>query len=155
MAMERLQCRRESADSNSEYELSTVCRALRSQDAGWLPPKDPAGSGHMPDFITYWYSLSAVVLGHLAWSNPSLGMARWINSGMPGDDGVLSGLKRLYGADAAALILNRNVAEAADALTEKCLTAGAFVALPTMRRKTSAASPRLRGPSKKTPVGRQ
>ncbi|GAP53677.1 hypothetical protein AHiyo6_02420 [Arthrobacter sp. Hiyo6] len=87
----------ESADCNSEYELSMVWRALRSHDEGWLPPKDPAGSGHMPDFITYWFSLSAVVLGHLAWSNPSLGMARWVNAGMPGDQGVLSGLKRLYG----------------------------------------------------------
>ncbi|MDQ0863771.1 hypothetical protein [Arthrobacter globiformis] len=103
----------ESADSNCDYELSLVCRALGSHDADWLPPKDPAGSGHMPDFITYWFSLSAVVLGHLAWSNPALGMARWLNSGMPGDDGVLSGLKRLYGADAAALILNRNVSELA------------------------------------------
>lgn len=107
----------ESADSNSDYELSSVCRALRSHDASWLPPKDPAGSGYMPDFITYWFSLSAVVLGHLAWSNPSLGMARWVNSGMPGDDGVLSGLKRLYGADAAALILNANVAELATKMT--------------------------------------
>jgi hypothetical protein len=73
----------------------------------------------MADFITYWFSLSVVVLGHLAWSNPSLGMARWVNSGMPGDGGVLSGLKRLFGADVAALILNTNVAEAADTLTEK------------------------------------
>jgi hypothetical protein len=102
---------------NSEYDLSLVLRALRSPAADWVPPKDPAGSGRMADFITYWFSLSAVVVGHLAWSDPALGMARWVNSGMPGDNGVLSALKRLYGADAAALILNGAVPALADTLT--------------------------------------
>lgn len=107
----------ESGDAKCDYDLSLVCRALRSHDASWLPPKDPAGSGNMPDYITYWFSLSAVVLGLLAWSRPTLGLARWVNSGMPGDEGMLSALKRLYGADAAALILNPNVSELATKMT--------------------------------------
>lgn len=106
---------------NSEYDLSLVLNALRSPEKDWLPPKDPAGSGRMPDFITYWFSLCAIVLGHLAWSNPTLGVARWVNSGMPGDGGILSGLKRLYGADVAALILNRNVPEAANMVVTSVL----------------------------------
>ncbi|MBP1137322.1 hypothetical protein JOE31_003554 [Arthrobacter sp. PvP023] len=114
----------ESGLRNSEYELPMVWRALRSHDEDWLPPSDPAGSGVHADFITYWFSLSAVVLGHLAWANPARGMARWINSGMPGDDGILAGLKRLYGADAAALILNAQVTDVANKITVRTVDGG-------------------------------
>lgn len=109
---------------NSEYELPMVWRALRSSNEEWVPPSDPAGSGVHSDFITYWYSLSAVVLGHLAWANPALGMTRWINSGMPGDGGVLTGLKRLYGVDAAAVILNAHVTYVANEMAARTVDRG-------------------------------
>lgn len=109
---------------NSEYELPMVWRALRSGNEEWLPPADPAGSGVHADFITYWYSLSAVVLGHLAWANPALGMTRWINCGMPGDGEVLTGLKRLYGADAAAAILNKHVSDVANEMPARTIDSG-------------------------------
>lgn len=109
---------------NSEYELSLVWRALRSGNEEWLPPADPAGSGVHADFITYWYSLSAVVLGHLAWANPALGMTRWINCGMPEDDGILTGLKRLFGPDAAALILNADITHVANQMSARTVDDG-------------------------------
>lgn len=109
---------------NSEYELPMVWRALRFNNEEWLPPADPAGSGVHADFITYWYALSAVVLGHLAWANPALGMTRWINSGMPEDGGVLTGLKRLYGVDAAAVILNMHVTDVANEMAARTVDRG-------------------------------
>ncbi|WP_458107206.1 hypothetical protein M1D51_16085 [Arthrobacter sp. R3-55] len=103
--------------ANSEYDLSSVLKAVTQPQGDWLPPLNPIGSGILPPFITYWFSMSAVVLGHLAWSDPVRGVTMWVNLGMPPDGAVLTSMKRLFGADSAALILNHNVSGIADLLS--------------------------------------
>ncbi|MDR6685757.1 hypothetical protein J2Y41_001312 [Arthrobacter sp. 1088] len=100
--------------TNSEYDLSSVLRAVARPHGDWLPPLNPIGSGILPPFITYWFSLSAVVLGHLAWSDPVRGVTTWVNLGMPEDGAVLTAVRRLFGSDSAALILNHNLSGMAE-----------------------------------------
>ncbi|MEV4952473.1 hypothetical protein [Paenarthrobacter nitroguajacolicus] len=101
----------------SEYDLPSVLRAVTRPQGDWLPPLNPIGSGILPPFITYWFSLSAVALGHLAWSDPVRAVTTWVNLGMPHDGAVLTSIRRLFGADSAALILNHNVSGIAELLS--------------------------------------
>ena len=107
--------------ANAEYDLPSVLRAVNEPGGQWLPPLDTVGSGEPRPHLTYWFALSVVVLAHLGWANPIRGITTWINRGMPDDGAVLTSVKRLFGAEVAALILNDNVAAVADLLTPKAL----------------------------------
>lgn len=102
--------------TNSEYDLSSVLRAVSRPHGDWVPPLNPIGSGDLRPYMTYWFSLAVVLLTHLAWADPIRGMTMWINLGMPDDGAVLTGIKRLFGADSAAVILNHNLSRVAELL---------------------------------------
>lgn len=93
----------DSAD-NRDFGYMEILRAISNAKAVSSIPAKPMGAGGLPPYIRYWFSLSAVLVGHLGWRHPAVGIAAWINNGMPDDDAVMSGVKQLWGLYAAALL---------------------------------------------------
>lgn len=93
----------ESSD-NRDFGYVEILRAINNAQGVLSMPANPRGTGGLPPYIRYWFSLSAVVVGHLGWRHPAVGIAAWINNGMPDDDAVMSGVKKLWGLYAASLL---------------------------------------------------
>lgn len=93
----------ESAD-NRDFGYVEILRAINNAKGVLSMPANPMGAGDFPSYIRYWFSLSAVVVGHLGWRHPAVGIAAWINNGMPDDGAVMSGVKRLWGLYTASLL---------------------------------------------------
>lgn len=95
---------------------ASVCRtfqALQAPLGNWIPPTRPCDTpytGHddsckqIGHEISWWIPLFWLTTGVLGWARPQLGIHRWLEMGMPGDDGALTVIKRWYGADAASLV---------------------------------------------------
>lgn len=92
------------SSDNRDFGYVEILRAINNANGVLSMPVNPMGSGDFPRYIRYWFSLSAVVVGHLGWRHPAVGIASWINNGMPDDDAVMSGVKQLWGLYAASLL---------------------------------------------------
>lgn len=93
-------------DSHQNYEFgySEVLRAMHTTSGNWHVPDNPRGAGpHLP-YTRYWFTLATVLVGHLGWRQPAVGLAAWILRGMPDDGAILSSVKALWGLHAAALL---------------------------------------------------
>lgn len=90
---------------NHDFGYSEVLKAASAELGSWRVPAEPAGRGDGPHYLRYWFTLAVFLLGHLGWKSPDVGLARWINGGMRGDNSMLSVVKDAWGIDAAALIL--------------------------------------------------
>lgn len=93
----------ESGD-NRDFGYVEILRAINNAKGVLSMPANPRGAGGLPPYIRYWFSISAIVVGHLGWRHPAVGIAAWINNGMPDDDAVMSGIKKLWGLYAASLL---------------------------------------------------
>ncbi|WP_411734209.1 hypothetical protein [Paeniglutamicibacter sp.] len=93
----------ESAD-NRDFGYMEVLRAINNSTDISSIPANPTGAADLPHYIRYWFTLSAIVVGHLGWRHPAVGIAAWINNGMQDDDAVMSGVKQLWGLYAASLL---------------------------------------------------
>lgn len=81
---------------------------LAGWDAAWtLPPRPPLDADVLPR-CAYFAPLALLMFGCLSWINPAVGIARWINLGMPVDDPVLKLVKRQWGKWALAHALGRD-----------------------------------------------
>ncbi|MDQ0863765.1 hypothetical protein [Arthrobacter globiformis] len=75
---------------------------LAGWDAAWtLPPRPPLDADVLPR-CAYFAPLALLMFGCLSWINPAVGIARWINLGMPAEDPVLKLVKRQWGKWALA-----------------------------------------------------
>lgn len=89
---------------NGDFGYVEVLRAINNPEFSWVVPSDPRGTDTLPSYIRYWFCLSAVLVGHLGWKYPAVGLAKWINKGMPEDDAILTQIKNLWGSDAASMM---------------------------------------------------
>lgn len=81
---------------------------LAGWDAAWtLPPRPPLDSDVEPR-CAYFAPLALLMFGCLSWIDPAVGIARWINLGMPVDDPVLKLVKRQWGKWALAHALGQD-----------------------------------------------
>lgn len=81
---------------------------LAGWDAAWtLPPRPPLHADVLPR-CAYFAPLALLMFGCLSWVNPAVGIARWINSGMPVDDPILRLIKRQWGKWALAHTLGQD-----------------------------------------------
>lgn len=81
---------------------------LAGWDAAWtLPPRPPLEADVLPR-CAYFAPLALLMFGCLSWINPAVGIARWINLGMPVDDPVLKLVKRQWGKWALAHALSQD-----------------------------------------------
>lgn len=78
--------------------LGPMFQTLNGWDSAWSMPPKPR-SEDVLESVAYWGSLPTLVLGILGWSDPALGLARWILSGMPTNTRELLLLRRNWGAD--------------------------------------------------------
>ena len=90
--------------SNSDYGYFEVLRAIHQPQDDWRMPNDPRGGIVDPPYIRFWFTLVAVLIGHLGWRRPGLGLATWILRGMPEDGAVLTSVKRIWGLHSAGLL---------------------------------------------------
>ncbi|MGO4245664.1 hypothetical protein AB4Y87_00495 [Paenarthrobacter sp. RAF54_2] len=82
--------------------LAQLHGCLAGWDAAWtLPPRPPLTADVGPR-CAYFAPLALLMFGCLSWMNPALGIARWINSGMPTEDPALRLIKRHWGKWALA-----------------------------------------------------
>ncbi|MCG2620861.1 hypothetical protein LVY72_02910 [Arthrobacter sp. I2-34] len=78
-------------------------QTLNGWDSSWaLPQWCSEIDGPVEDRAGYWAPLPHLALGPLGWSDPALGIARWIVSGMPTGTPELSLLRRQWGTRALA-----------------------------------------------------
>ncbi|MEV7663575.1 hypothetical protein [Paenarthrobacter sp. NPDC089316] len=77
-------------------------------DAAWTLPPRPTLEADVLDRCAYFAPLSLLMFGCLSWVNPAVGIARWINQGMPTDEPVLKLIKRQWGKWAFAHALSRD-----------------------------------------------
>lgn len=89
---------------NADFGYVEVLRAINNPQCSWAAPTDPQGTTALPRYIRYWFCLAAVLVGHLGWRRPAVGLARWINKGMPDDGAVLTQVKHLWGSYAASMM---------------------------------------------------
>ncbi|WP_024477263.1 hypothetical protein [Arthrobacter sp. CAL618] len=75
---------------------------LAGWDAAWTLPPRPPFDADVLRRCAYFAPLSLLMFGCLSWINPAVGIARWINLGMPVDDPVLGLIKRQWGKWALA-----------------------------------------------------
>ena len=90
--------------ANQDFGYAETLRAISNVKAVISMPTLPTGATGAQPYIRYWFSLSAVVVGHLGWREPATGLAAWINNGMPEDNAIMSAIKKLWGLDAASLL---------------------------------------------------
>lgn len=79
--------------------IGPMFQTLAGWDSTWLMAKGKMSYQHS-DSISYWTPLPLLAIGPLGWSDPAVGVARWILMGMPDDTPELSLLFRVWGADA-------------------------------------------------------
>jgi hypothetical protein len=81
---------------------------LAGWDAAWtLPPRPPLDADVLPR-CAYFAPLALLMFGCLSWIDPAVGIARWINLGMPVEDPVLKLIKRQWGKWALAHALGQD-----------------------------------------------
>lgn len=81
------------------WGIGPMFQTLNGWDSGWFMSPRVSESEHW-DRIRYWTPLPHLALGPLGWSDPALGVARWILMGMPQTTPELSLLARVWGFDA-------------------------------------------------------
>lgn len=79
--------------------VGPLFQTLGGWETDWALPQGIASSSKMGRH-RYWSSLPHLTLGPLGWSDPALGIARWILLGAPVEDSALSLLARRWGLDA-------------------------------------------------------
>ncbi|MCO4236897.1 hypothetical protein NG702_05575 [Pseudarthrobacter sp. MDT3-28] len=79
--------------------IGPLFQTLAGWDSTWLMAKGKM-SYQQSDSISYWTPLPLLAIGPLGWSDPAVGVARWILMGMPDETPELSLLFRVWGADA-------------------------------------------------------
>lgn len=79
--------------------LGPMFQSLNGWDSTWSMPPRPCTNNAL-DWAAYWAPLPTLAIGVLGWSDPALGLARWILMGMPSSSSpALSLLKRVWGSD--------------------------------------------------------
>lgn len=81
------------------WGVGPMFQTLGGWDATWQMARRSSKAEHL-DMIRFWAPLPHLVLGPLGWSDPALGVARWILLGMPQSTPELSLLGRVWGAEA-------------------------------------------------------
>lgn len=89
---------------NGDFGYVDVLRAINNPEFSWVVPSDPKGTDALPNYIRYWFCLSAVLVGHLGWKYPAVGLAKWINKGMSEDNAILTQIRNLWGSYAASMM---------------------------------------------------
>ena len=89
------------------WALPTLVRALNDPRGTWSPPLAPwlpgGRSDELAKAINYWAPLTTLTFGVLGWTQPDLGVQRWIAAGRPTDTPELMVLDRWWGQHALAL----------------------------------------------------
>ena len=78
--------------------IGPMFHTLGGWDSVWAMPRRPSEGAEHRDWIEYWSPLPQLALGPLGWSDPALGIARWILNGMPTKSPELSLLRRRWGS---------------------------------------------------------
>lgn len=79
--------------------IGPMFHTLAGWDSTWLMARGMM-EGEQWSAISYWAPLPHMAVGPLGWSDPAVGVARWILMGMPNDTPELSLLSRVWGVDA-------------------------------------------------------
>lgn len=79
--------------------LGPMFQSLNGWDSTWSMPPRPSTDKAL-DWAAYWAPLPLLAISVLGWSDPALGLARWILMGMPSNSPALSLLKRVWGPGA-------------------------------------------------------
>lgn len=79
--------------------IGPMFHTLAGWDSAWLMGKGMM-KGEQWNAISYWTPLVHLVLGPLGWSDPAVGVARWILLGMPNETPELSLMAKVWGPDA-------------------------------------------------------
>ena len=78
------------------FGAGPLFHTLEGWDSTWQLAPDP-GNTDSWGFHAYWAPLPQLVLGRLNWQDPALGVARWINRGMPTPSPELKLLRSHWG----------------------------------------------------------
>ncbi|MHA7209538.1 hypothetical protein [Arthrobacter sp. MDT1-65] len=88
--------------------IAQIHACVAGWDAAWtLPPRPPLDADVLPR-CAYFAPLALLMFGCLSWTDPAVGIARWINLGMPVDDPVLRLIKWQWGKWALAHALGQD-----------------------------------------------
>ncbi|MGN7198601.1 hypothetical protein [Arthrobacter sp. SAFR-044] len=79
--------------------IGPMFHTLAGWDSTWFMRKGMI-KDELWKLISYWTPLPHLALGPLGWSDPALGVARWILMGMPNETRELSLVSRVWGTDA-------------------------------------------------------
>ncbi|MFP3459796.1 hypothetical protein R5O87_02965 [Arthrobacter globiformis] len=91
------------------YGLPQIHSQLSGCDVAWsLPPRPHLSVQGHEERAAYFAPLALLMFGCLSWVNPALGLARWINAGMPTSDRASSLIKSHWGKWAIAHALSND-----------------------------------------------